>query len=843
MSAFRPISTGHPGIDGVVDGLRLGDNVVWQADDIEAYEARVAPFVQKALADGHTVVYFRFGGHRPVVHDERVQVFRFDPSAGFESLARSIYQTIADIGVGAYYVFDSLTELLAHWNSDLMVMNFFKVTCPYLFQLDTVAYFCLLRGRHSFDAIAGIRETTQLLLDLHTIKGADYVQVHKAWGRYSPTMFFPHLLRGDEAIPVTSSAQAVELFGKIGLHEPPLGPWPALLLRANQALATGDATAQEEVAKELRRIMIGHAGRMGELAEKHLALPDLLAIAGRRIGSGRIGGKSVGMLVATQIALDDPELGPRLEPQDSFYLGSDLFFTYLIENGWWADWVEQKSSEGYFPVGARLHENLRHGTFGPAIRERFLRVLEHFGQSPIIVRSSSLLEDNFGNAFSGKYESVFCANQGTPEHRLRALEDAVRVVYSSAMGTEPLHYRLRRNLADSDEQMAILVQRVSGAHHGDYFFPNAAGVGNSHNLFVFSEDINPEAGALRLVVGLGTRAVDRLENDYARMVPLDNPTRSAVDAADLPRYSQQMIDVIDLPRNELVTVPIRELQDLDAHWDLFVGVDRAQVARARERGRPLKSAPKFVDHAKLLGGEFPSYMRNLLRKLADTYDYPVDIEFTVNIDDADNFHVGLVQCRPLQTRGVGTAVKVPELEAGQCLFTSRGGFMGGNLDMAVDRVVYVDPQAYLALPEQERYEVARTIGRLNRDLSDQSALALAPGRWGSRITSLGVPVSFAEINHMNAIVEFTDPALDFNVDLSFGSHFFQDLVETGIFFVALDQMNPESRLNPEFVLDLPNQLDGPLSDVIHVAETPGLRIWADVVSQQLKCAFETQLGL
>lgn len=824
----------------MVDGLRLGDNVVWQADDIEAYKARVQPFVEKALSDGHLVVYFRFGDHAPVVEDDRARVFTVDPAAGFESLTRSIYQTITEMGVGTYYVFDSLTELLEQWGSDLMVMNFFNVTCPYLFQLDTVAYFLLLRGRHSFDAIAGIRETTQLLLDLHTIDGVQYVQAHKAWGRYSPTMFFPHRLEGAEAIPVTSSAEAVELFGKIGLQEPPLDPWRALLLRANQALASGDTRGQSETAKELRRIMIGHAGRMGELAAERLKLPDLLAIAGRRIGSGRIGGKSVGMLVATQIALADPELGPRLEPQDSFYLGSDLFFTYLIENGWWADWVEQKTPEGYFPVGAKLHESLRHGVFGPAIRERFLRFLEHFGQSPIIVRSSSLLEDNFGNAFSGKYESVFCANQGTPEHRLRALEDAVRVVYASAMGPEPLHYRLRRNLADSDEQMAILVQRVSGAHHGDYFFPNAAGVGNSHNLFVFSEDIDPDAGALRLVVGLGTRAVDRLENDYARMVPLDKPTRSAVDAADIPRYSQRMIDVIDLPRDQLATVPVRDLQQLDAHWGLFISVDRAQVVRARERGRPLASPPKFVDFSGLLHSEFPDYMRQLLATLAKTYDYPVDIEFTVNIDHGGDFHVGLVQCRPLQTRGVGTAVKVPELASDQCLFTSHGGFMGGNLDMAVDAVIYVDPEAYLALPEQQRYEVARTVGRLNQDLADQSLLAIAPGRWGSRITSLGLPVSFAEINHMNALVEFTEPSLNLNVDLSFGSHFFQDLVETGIFFVALDQLKPENRLNPRFVLDLPNQLEGPLSSVIHVARTPGLRIWADVVSQKLRSAFSEQ---
>lgn len=841
MTAFRPISTGHQGIDAVVDGLRLGDNVVWQVDNIDDYATRVRPFVEQSLADGRTVVYFRFGNHQPVIRDSRVKVFEVDPSKGFEVFTRSIYQTITDFGVGAYYVFDSLTELLAEWGSDLMVMNFFKVTCPYLFTLDTIAYFCLLRGEHSFDAIAGIRETTQLLLDLHNIDSEQYVQAHKVWGRYSPTMFFPHRLDQDQAIPVTSSAQAAELFGKIGLHEPPLNPWRALLLRADEAIVNGDTATQQQIAEQLCRILIGRAGRMSDLAGEHLSLPDLLAIASRRVGSGRIGGKAAGMLVATKIVQEDPELGDRLELQDSFYLGSDLFFTYLIENGWWADWVAQKSPEGYFPIGQKLHENLRHGTFGPVSRERFLRFLEHFGQSPIIVRSSSLLEDNFGNAFSGKYESVFRANQGTPENRLRELEEAVRIVYSSAMGSEALHYRQKRNLADSDEQMAILVQRVSGAHHGDYFFPNAAGVGNSQNLFVFSEDIDPDAGALRLVVGLGTRAVNRLENDYARMVALDLPTRSPVDAVDVPRFSQKLVDVIDLPKNVLRTVSLRDVLGLDAHWDQFVSVDHAQVARAREMGRPLATTPRFVDFAQLLQGDFPEYMRKMLDRLEKTYDYPVDIEFTVNLDDSGDFHVGLVQCRPLQTRGVGTSVQVPELSEDQCLITSHGGFIGGNLDTAIDKVIYVDPAAYLALPEQQRFEVARTIGRLNKDLANEKVLAISPGRWGSRMTSLGLPVSFAEINNMDVLVEFTDPSLSFNVDLSFGSHFFQDLVETGIFFAALDQLRPESNLEPYFIQRLPNQLDGPLSSVIHVVKTPGLRMWADVVSQQLRCAFEDQV--
>jgi phosphoenolpyruvate synthase/pyruvate phosphate dikinase len=104
-----------------------------------------------------------------------------------------------------------------------------------------------------------------------------------------------------------------------------------------------------------------------------------------------------------------------------------------------------KNAEGYYEYAADLEEKLLHGSFPKDIQEQFINMLEYFGQSPIIVRSSSLLEDNFGNAFAGKYESVFCVNQGTPQERYEAFEQAVRTVYASTMNEEALNYRMNRD--------------------------------------------------------------------------------------------------------------------------------------------------------------------------------------------------------------------------------------------------------------------------------------------------------------------------------------------------------------------------------------------------------------
>src|SRR4030042_270471 len=142
-------------------------------------------------------------------------------------------------------------------------------------------------------------------------------------------------------------------------------------------------------------------------------------------------------------------------------------------------------------------------------------MIEYFGQSPIIVRSSSLLEDAFGNAFAGKYESVFCVNQGSPEQRYADFEEAVRTVYASTMSEDALTYRLERGLDQQDEQMALLVQRVSGSYRNGYFFPDLAGVGMSHNAFVWKPDLDPKAGMPRLVFGVGTKICTRVGADYA----------------------------------------------------------------------------------------------------------------------------------------------------------------------------------------------------------------------------------------------------------------------------------------------------------------------------------------
>lgn len=175
--------------------------------------------------------------------------------------------------------------------------------------------------------------------------------------------------------------------------------------------------------------------------------------------------------------------------------------------------------------------------------------------------------------------------------------------------------------------------------------------------------------------------------------------------------------------------------------------DYATLARMRELGYINPKTPYLLDFKKLFTDtKFAAVMREMLALLSKAYDYPVDIEFTANFSENNIFKINLLQCRPLQTKGLGKTVKIPELkDVNDCFFLSKGGFMGGSVRLPIDYVVFICAASYLNLSEQEKYEVARQIGLINREMKGKNAMLVGPGRWGSTTPSLGVPVHFTEL--------------------------------------------------------------------------------------------------
>ncbi|AQQ71662.1 Phosphoenolpyruvate synthase [Limihaloglobus sulfuriphilus] len=857
----RTAGTGFPGLDKVLCNLMIGDNVVWQVDSVDDYRRFAVPFVEESLAQKRRVIYIRFATHEPIIPDRPdVERHTMNAAEGFETFTSRIHNIIKDAGIGAYYVFDCLSELQDPWATDLMIGNFFKATCPYLYELDTIAYFGILRDSHSHETVAKIRDTTQLLLDLHHFEGSYYIHPVKVWNRHSPTMFLPHKKEGDNFNAVTSSVDCSRLFEHISantatLTQSSIDYFDKLFLDAQELLENPSAASEQirETRQKLCEIMIGRESRILKLAVEYFSLEQLLTIKSRLIGSGYIGGKAAGMLLAQNILLrsDDFAWSEYIEPHDSYYIGSDVFYTYIVDNGCWKLRMDQKTPEGYFKLAAALREELLNGRFPNSVRDSFQQMMDSFGQSPIIVRSSSLLEDSFGNAFAGKYESVFLVNQGSPEERFAAFEAAVKYIYASTMSDNALSYRKRRGLDQEDEQMAILVQRVSGSYRGDFFFPDMAGVGISYNTFVWKPHLDPKAGMLRLVTGLGTRAVDRVEDDYPRIIALDDPLlRPQADIEDIRKFSQRKVDILDFQTNTHRTIKANSLLHRCPELNIDMMAEHDLEAEKMLRERNIKPQTSYVLTFKKLLSEtqFCALMQRMLKTIEKVYNYPVDMEFTVNFNGPKSFRVNLVQCRPLQAKGIAANVKIPEsLEKDKILLETTGSSMGGSISQKIDKIIYIHPAKFIGLDNSEKYTLAREIGRVNRrlDRSDSVNMLMGPGRWGTTTPSLGVPVSFSEINNTSVLVEMAYEGSNLMPELSFGTHFFQDLVETGIFYLALFPKAEGVTFNRQRLLSEPNIINEILGeqsrfgDIIHVIDCTKNRLnfMSDVVSQRAVCFF------
>ena len=868
LTDARP-STGLPAVDTLVKGLRLGDNVVWEVETIDDYAAFVAPFVETALGQGREVLYFRFARHAPLVpDDERIRRVELDPQAGFETFLDAIHCAVEDAGKGAYHVFDSLSDLVADWYCDQMVGNFFQLTCPRLYELETIAYFGLLRGFHSSYATVLINETTQLLIAVYRREGKFYIQPLKVQERSSPHMYMLHALEEGATRPVTESHTVSEILTSsprvpLGLTQQQIGVWTHTFVQAETLLEQvrkGEAApkAVDAMVQRLLRMTISRDERVLRLARRYFDLANMVAIGRRLLGTGLIGGKSVGMLLARAILEQtDPRWTNLLEVHDSFYIPSDIFYTFLVRNGCWEIRKRQLKTTDYVEGAEKARQCILEGTFPEHIEKRFAAMLDYFGQSPIIVRSRSLLEDNFGNSFAGKYESVFCANQGSRDERLANFMAAVKTVYASTLSQPALSYRARHNLLDRDEQMALLVQRVSGAFHGKLQYPHVAGVAFSFNPYVWSAMIDPKAGMLRLVFGLGTRAVDRSDQDYTRIVALNAPQRRPeANRDEMQQYAQHNVDVLDLEANRLVTADFHEVmeQSPDVPIELFARRDAKLARLAHERG--IRTVPPHVltFDALISRTNFIRDMRDMLTILEEAYEYPVDTEFTVNFLDKETYKINLLQCRPFHVRAGVVPIEAPgHIDPERIVLETAGPVIGQSRVETIQRVIYVVPSVYGQLPIPERHGVARLIGRLNHlDEDDRPdiTMLLGPGRWGTTTPSLGVPVSFAEINTVSVVCEIVAMREDLVPDVSLGTHFFSELVEVDALYLALFPNQENNLLKHEFFEGSKNLLRELLPDaaayehvirVIDATRLPDrakLTLHADTVKQRVMCYLE-----
>ncbi|MBI9051152.1 MAG: PEP/pyruvate-binding domain-containing protein [Anaerolineaceae bacterium] len=569
----------------------------------------------------------------------------------------------------------------------------------------------------------------------------------------------------------------------------------------------------------LIRQLISDQLRYINIAKKWLKISDLVEIRRRKISSGRIGGKAAGMLLAARILYEksDEELRACLDKPDSYFLGSDLLYTFMSMNNLdvWNDqkYKDEEEMRADYPAIVQAYES---GDFPQDIKESMMNLLSEVGDKPLIVRSSSLLEDNFGTSFAGKYISVFLPNQSTPEENLRELIRGVARVYASTLEPNALTYRRSRGLLDYDERMAILIQVVKGDTFGDYYMPHGAGVAFSRNLFRWTPQIRREDGFIRLVWGLGTRAVDRVGNDYPRLIALSHPTlRPNTDPKRIKLYSQRYVDVIDLKKNILATMPVHDVLNSDYRPLRYIaqldhGGDLLPIRSSLIDGDPEQLVINFDEMIKRTN--FADYMRTILDILETGYQMPVDMEFTLEIIEdkqsgRPDVRITVLQCRPQAYMSITGNEPIPkELKAEDMIFSTDFVVPQGVIER-VDYVLFVPPEGYFRLNSLlERSELSLAIGRLNAAMTKESFICVGPGRWGSSNTDLGVPIGYGDIYRTKALIELAGKDIGPEPEPSLGTHFFQDLMEGNIYPLAIQLDAPETIYNHDFFYNTPNRI-------------------------------------
>ena len=563
-------------------------------------------------------------------------------------------------------------------------------------------------------------------------------------------------------------------------------------------------------------------------AKRFIGVADYLTVLKRTIAPGgshgKLGGKSSGLLLAHAVIRSAPEhaaaLGTIRFPR-TWYVTSDGILSFIEHNQ-----LDDVHNHKYLDLEQvrrqypHIVQVFRHSTFPPELAHGLSLALDDLGDVPLIVRSSSLLEDRIGAAFSGKYKSLFLANQGSKSERLRSLMDAIAEVYASVFGPDPIEYRANMGLLDFHEEMGIMIQEVVGTKVGPYYLPAYAGVGFTQNEFRWSPRIEREDGLLRLVPGLGTRAVDRVSDDYPVLIAPGKPgLRVNTTAWEIERYAPRKIDVINLVSRRFETVSLPDvLREHGRDYPMarqLVSVLEGGIQRPVAFGwDPAQGNPVVTFEGLLRDTPFIPQLRTLMALLRDKLGMPVDIEFA-----CDGRHFYLLQCRAQSFIADAAPAVIPRgVPPERVLFSTRRFVSNGRVP-DLTHVVYVDPEGYHRLQtHQDLTDVGRVVGRLNQVLPPKQFTLIGPGRWGSRgDIKLGVRVTYSDIHNTSLLMEVAARRGNYVPDVSFGTHFFQDLVEAGIRYLPLFPGEPDVVFNEAFLNQAPNVLAELLPEYAHLA--------------------------
>ncbi len=497
------------------------------------------------------------------------------------------------------------------------------------------------------------------------------------------------------------------------------------------------------------------------------------------VGDGHVGGKGRSLLFAMRALRDRGSEAVRISFPPSIFIGVEVFWDFLSSlKGFELRGMPFEAVQGLFlsrPLPKYAYKRL----------EAFLSDVN----APLVVRSSSLLEDSTERSFVGKYLTTFLTDGGSMTSRLWKLERAIKLVYASTFSQAAENYRSRHGLGD--DAMGVVIMRMAGKWRGRYYYPTTAGVAYSRNYRRWSPRIKVEDGMVRLCFGLGTISTRR---GYARTFSLTNPylRPEGHDPFKIMRQAQERFQALDGMTKGIVTLDIKRMwRDLMRYHD-DLGV-LAQVYRPGSEGgyfdflgSLLLDPPSPGTKPCFTFEDFPrryrhffERMKRLLSFLEEAMGMAAYVEFAYETEDDD---LELLEARPLWENKPMGGKKIPDLSGKRVILKANRMVTDGFVE-GCPCLVYVDYRSYAA--DKDYAGVVKALGELNKLLEGERYILVAPGRVGSSNPELGVPVQYHELTNCRCIVEVGLPKIGFMPELSYGTHFFADLEEENVLYMPV----------------------------------------------------------
>lgn len=512
-----------------------------------------------------------------------------------------------------------------------------------------------------------------------------------------------------------------------------------------------------------------------------------------RVGDGSLGGKARGLAFLNHLiqkySLTDKYEGLRISIPRTIVLTTDWFDKFILGNGLQYVIDSELSDDEILSefVASTLPEELAQNL------KAFLATVD----GPLAVRSSSKLEDSNYQPFAGVYATYMCPPVENKDRMLRELGKAVKSVYASTYFRGSRNYIQASGNLLGEEKMAVIVQTICGTAHGNDFYPMMSGVGRSLNSYPIGAE-KASDGVLNVAFGLGRTVVDggrslRVDPLHPKKIlQLSNPRLSQRDTQNEMFVLDMSPAAFKISRNDGVNlrrIPVAEALDSYDHPELvastYDALDDRMVPGIGIRGARVISFDGIFQYDRLPLAKALSEVMLICRNELMS---EVEIEFALDPDPSSagrEADLKLLQVRPVSS---GTGSQTSSIEDAESSIANKlirsDSALGNGYFTESSRIVVIMPESF---DKMKTALMAEEVSAINSGMiaDGLTYFLVGPGRWGSSIPTLGVPVAWTDISAARMVVEY---GIDgFRIDPSQGTHFFQNITSLGVGYLSVDQ--------------------------------------------------------